>query len=144
MPYIPLRNIGKGGLVPDQAPYDVELTQFPDGDNVSFNNGVIGKTLGHVDEGITIPNKPVAVTGYFNTGFNNIFIGTRNNIYRFNGTTVSDVTGSSGTYSNTSRWQIEQMGSGLFFNNGSDVPKYINQTTLSSNGTFFRHGKLGV
>ncbi len=136
MPYIPLRNIGKGGLVPDQAPYDVELTQFPNGDNVSFQNGVIGKTLGHVDEGITIPNKPVSIAGYFKSGINNIFIGTKNNIYRFNGTSITDVTGSSGTYSNSTRWQTDQMGSGIFFNNGSDVPKYINQATLSSNGTF--------
>ena len=136
MAYIPLRNIGRGGLVPDQAPYDVELTQFPSGDNVSFQNGVIGKTLGHVDEGITIPNKPVSIAGYFKSGYNSIIIGTANKLYNYNGTTVRDVTGSSGTYSNTIRWQTVQMGSGIVFNNGADTPKYINNVSLSGSGLF--------
>ena len=57
MAFVPLRNIGKGGLVPDQAPYDVELTQFPSGNNVTFDNGTIGKTLGQTDV-IAIPTKP--------------------------------------------------------------------------------------
>ncbi|MFQ3255692.1 MAG: hypothetical protein ACI9W7_000150, partial [Porticoccaceae bacterium] len=29
MAFIPLRNIGAGGIVTDQDPYDLELTQFP-------------------------------------------------------------------------------------------------------------------
>ena len=133
MAYIPLRNIGAGGLVPDKNPYDVELTQFPSGNNVSFENGAIGKTLGHTDVGITIPNAPVTVAGFLKTGSNNLFIGSRNNIYRFNGSSVTTV----GTgYSNTSMWQTEQIGSGIIFNNSSDVPQYINTTTLSSNGNF--------
>ena len=47
MAYIPLRNIGVGGLVPDKNPYDADLTAFPTGDNVSFENGKLGKTLGY-------------------------------------------------------------------------------------------------
>lgn len=136
MAYIPLRNIGRGGLVPDMNPYDVDLTQFPSGNNVAFENGNIGKTLGYQDVGITIPNKPVAVSGFISGGYNSIIIGTANKIYNYNGASVSDVTGSSGTYTNTDRWQVEQMGSGVIFNNGSDVPKYINKVNLQGGNNF--------
>ena len=138
MAYIPLRNIGAGGLVPDQNPYDVELTQFPSGNNVSFQNGIIGKTLGHTDVGITIPNSdaPVTVAGFFNTGANNIFIGSRTKIYRYNGSAITDVTRTSSGYSNTTMWQVEQIGSGIIFNNSADKPQYISSTILSSNGEF--------
>lgn len=137
MAFVPLRNIGKGGLVPDQAPYDVELTQFPSGNNVTFDNGTLGKTLGQTDV-IAIPTKPVTVESYFNTGANNIFIGARNKIYRYNGTAVSDVTRTTdgATYSNTSKWQGEQIGSGFIFNNSADAPQFITKTVLASNGNF--------
>ena len=136
MAYIPLRNIGVGGLVPDKNPYDADLTAFPTGDNVSFENGKLGKTLGYEDVGITIPYSPVAVSGFISGGYNSIVIGTANKIYNYNGSTVRDVTGSSGTYSNTTRWQSAQMGSGIVFNNGADIPKYINKTNLSGSGLF--------
>ncbi|QDP52901.1 MAG: hypothetical protein Unbinned4512contig1001_39 [Prokaryotic dsDNA virus sp.] len=136
MPYIPLRKIGAGGLVPDQNAYDVELTQFENGNNVAFENGVIGKSLGETDVGITIPTKPVAVAGFFDAGANNIFIGARNDIYRYNGSSVTTVTRSAGAYSNSTRWQTEQIGSGMIFNNGSDVPQYISESVISANGNF--------
>ena len=136
MAYIPLRNIGVGGLVPDQNPYDVDLTAFPYGNNVSFHSGSVGKASGFTDVGITIPFKPVALSGFLSGGYNSIIIGSANKIYNYNGVTVADVTGATGTYTNTDRWQIEQMGSGIVFNNGSDVPKYASKLTLSGGNSF--------
>ncbi len=127
MAMVPLRNIGAGGLIPDQQPYDVELTQFPSGNNVQFFSGRIGKALGYVDVA-TVPSAPTHVQGWFVDGSNSIIIGTNNNLYRFNGTAVVDVTGSAYAtfgYANSPRWQTNQIGVGFLANNGADKPQYM-------------------
>lgn len=133
MPTIPLRRIGSGGLVPDQQPYDVELTQFPDGNNVQMFSGRLGKALGYVDVA-SVANAPTHVAGWFVDGNNSVVIGTLNRLYRFNGTTVSDVTATAYTsgYANSPRWQSSQIGTGFLANNGSDVPQY-----MAASGTNF-------
>jgi hypothetical protein len=91
MAYIPLRKIGSGGIVSDADPYDLELTQFPDGNNVTFHSGRIGKALGHsVRESLSF--SPTAVQGWLYGGNNTLVIGSLNKLYRFDGTTVSNVT----------------------------------------------------
>lgn len=134
MVMVPLRNIGAGGLVPDQQPYDVELTQFPAGNNVQFFNGRLGKALGYVDVA-TVAAAPTHVAGWIVDGSNSVVIGTTNDLYRFDGSTVTKVTGSSyvsGGYANSPRWQSAQIGTGFLANNGSDKPQY-----MASNGTAF-------
>lgn len=91
MVMVPLRNIGAGGLVPDQQPYDVELTQFAAGNNVQMFNGRLGKSLGHVDV-TAVPNAPTHVAGWFVDGNNTLVIGTANNLYRYAGSSVVNVT----------------------------------------------------
>lgn len=126
MVMVPLRNIGAGGLVPDQQPYDVELTQFPSGNNVQFFSGRLGKALGYVNIA-SVPNPPTHVAGWFVDGANAVIVGSTNNLYKFNGTTVTDVTASAytGGYANSPRWQTSQIGTGFLANNGSDKPQYI-------------------
>jgi hypothetical protein len=132
MVMVPLRSIGAGGLVPDQQPYDVELTQFPAGNNVQFFNGRLGKSLGHVDVA-TVANAPTHVAGWVVDGNNSLVVGTNNNLYRFNGSTVSDVTATAypSGYANSPRWQSSQLGTGFLANNGSDKPQYM--TAAGSN-----------
>ena len=129
MPMVPLRNIGAGGLVPDQQPYDVELTQFPAGNNVQMFNGRLGKALGYVDVA-TVANAPTHVAGWAVDSNNSVVIGTTNNLYRFNGSTVADVTAAAYTsgYANSPRWQSAQIGTGFLANNGSDKPQYMTAT----------------
>lgn len=126
MALVPLRNIGAGGLVPDQQPYDVELTQFVSGNNVQMFSGRLGKSLGHVDV-TSVANAPTHVAPWFVEGSNSVVIGTTNNLYRFNGSTVSDVTATAYTsgYANSPRWQMNQIGLGFLANNGSDKPQYM-------------------
>jgi hypothetical protein len=126
---IPLRNIGAGGLVPDQQPYDVEMTQFVAGNNVQMFNGRIGKSLGHVDV-TAVANAPTHVAGWFADSNNTLVIGTTNNLYRYNGSTVSNVTAAAypSGYSNSPRWQTAQLGTGFLANNGSDRPQYMTVT----------------
>lgn len=126
MVMVPLRNIGAGGLVPDQQPYDVELTQFAAGNNVQMFNGRLGKSLGHVDV-TTVPNAPTHVAGWFVDGNNTLVIGTANNLYRYAGSTVVNVTAAAYTsgYANSPRWQTSQIGFGFLANNGSDKPQYM-------------------
>ncbi len=126
MPYIPLRKIGAGGIVTDQDPYDLELTQFPNGNNVAFHSGRIGKALGHsVRESLSF--SPTAVEGWLYGGNNTLVIGSLNKLYRFDGTTVTNVTKTSdGTnYSNSPRWQGAQLGTAMLMNNGAQAPQYM-------------------
>lgn len=126
MTFIPLRNIGAGGIVTDQDPYDLELTQFPNGNNVSFHDGRIGKTLGHsVDQSLSFA--PTHVQGWAYQGNDTVVIGSLNKLYRYNGGTVTNVTKTSDAtnYSNSPRWQSEQLGTAVMFNNGSDTPQYM-------------------
>lgn len=133
MALVPLRNIGAGGLVPDQQPYDLDLTQFSAGNNVQFSAGRIGKALGYT-EVQSLAFQPTHVAGWFVDGSNSLIIGGNNNLYRFNGTTVSDVTATAYTtgYNNSPRWQMNQIGTGFLANNGSDKPQY-----MASTGTNF-------
>jgi len=133
MPYIPLRQIGAGGIVTDQNPYDLELTQFPNGNNVAFHAGRIGKALGHsVEQSLSF--QPTHSHGWVYEGNDTVVIGSLNKLYRYNGSTVTNVTKTSDAtnYSNSPRWQSEQLGTAMMFNNGSDVPQY-----MLPNGTRF-------
>lgn len=126
MVMVPLRNIGAGGLVPDQQPYDVELTQFPDGNNVQFFSGRLGKALGYVD----VASFPTAIThvkGWFSAGQDKVVVGAYNDLYLFDGSTVSNATATAytGGYTNSPRWQTSQIGNGFLANNGADTPQYI-------------------
>lgn len=126
MPYIPLRKVGAGGIVTDQDPYDLELTQFPSGNNVTFHSGRIGKALGHsVRESLTF--SPTGVQGWLYGGNNSLVIGSLNKLYRFNGTTLTNVTKTSDVtnYSNSPRWQSAQLGTAMLMNNGADAPQYM-------------------
>jgi len=126
MAYIPLRKIGAGGIVSDADPYDLELTQFPSGNNVSFHSGRIGKSLGHsVRESLSF--SPTHVAGWLYSGNNTLVIGALNKIYRFNGATVTNVTKTSDStnYSNSPRWQSAQLGTAMMMNNAADVPQYM-------------------
>lgn len=126
MAFIPLRNIGAGGIVTDQNPYDLELTQFPDGNNVVFHEGRIGKSLGHgIEQSLSF--QPTHAHGWVVEGNDTVVIGSLNKLYRYNGTSVTDVTKTSNstTYSNSSRWQSEQLGTAMMFNNGVNVPQYM-------------------
>lgn len=129
MPMIPLRNVGSGGLVPDQVPYDVELTQFPAGNNVQMFSGRIGKALGYVDV-VSVEAAPTHVAGWFVDGNDSLIIGTNNDLYRYNGTTVTKVTAATypSGYSNSPHWQSAQLGTGFLANNGSDRPQYMAAT----------------
>lgn len=126
MVMVPLRNIGAGGLTPDQQPYDVELTQFPSGNNVQFFSGRLGKSLGHT-EVTALTFQPTHVAGWFVDAANSVVIGSNDALYRFNGNTVSNVTATAYTtgYSNSPRWQSNQIGAGFLMNNGSDKPQYM-------------------
>jgi len=134
MPYIPLRKIGAGGIVTDQDPYDLELTQFPSGNNVTFHSGRIGKALGHsVRESLSF--QPTHVEGWLYSGSNTLVIGSLNKLYRFDGTTVTNVTKTSDAtnYSNSPRWQGAQLGTAMLMNNGAEAPQYMlpSQTRFS-------------
>lgn len=126
MVMVPLRNIGAGGLVPDQQPYDVELTQFPAGNNVQFQAGRIGKALGYTTVS-SLTFQPTHVAGWFVDSSNSLVIGSNDGLYRFNGSTVEDVTATAytGGYSNSPRWQSNQIGTGFLMNNGADKPQYM-------------------
>jgi len=126
MAYVPLRNIGAGGIVTDQDPYDLELTQFPVGNNVSFHEGRIGKALGHSIR-FSTAYAPTHVQGWMYQENNTLVVGTLNKIYRFNGTVVTNVSKTSDAfnYTNSPRWQSEQLGNALMMNNGSDVPQFM-------------------
>ena len=129
MAYIPLRKIGSGGIVTDQDPYDLELTQFPAGNNVQFHDGRIGKALGHtLTTALTVA--PTHIQGWRYSGNNTLVIGTLNNIYRYNGSAVTNVTKTSNStnYSNSPRWQSEQLGLAMMFNNGADTPQFMYPT----------------
>lgn len=126
MPYIPLRKIGAGGIVTDQDPYDLELTQFPSGNNVTFHSGRIGKALGHsVRESLSF--QPTHTQGWLYSGNNTLVIGALNKLYRFNGSTVTNVTKTSDAtnYSNSPRWQSAQLGTAMLMNNGVEPPQYM-------------------
>jgi hypothetical protein len=129
MAYVPLRNIGAGGVVTDQDPYDLELTQFPNGNNVSFHEGRVGKALGHSVRASTTA-APTHVQGWVYSGNNTVVIGTLNKIYRYDGSSETNVTKTSDStnYSNSDRWQSEQIGTAIMMNNGSDVPQFMQPT----------------
>jgi hypothetical protein len=129
MAYVPLRNIGAGGIVTDQDPYDLELTQFPSGNNVSFHDGRIGKTLGHSVR-LTTSVTPTHVQGWNYSSNNTFIIGTLNKIFRYDGTNETNVTKTSDAtnYTNSPRWQSEQLGTAIMMNNGSDVPQFMQPT----------------
>ena len=126
MALIPLRNIGAGGLVPDQQPYDLDMTQFSAGNNVQFSTGRIGKALGYTEVS-ALAFQPTHVAGWFVDSSNSVIIGSNDGLYRYNGTSITDVTASAYTtgYSNSPRWQSNQIGTGFLANNSTDKPQYM-------------------
>lgn len=126
MPYVPLRNIGAGGIITDQAPYDLEMTQFPNGNNVVIEDGKLGKAMGYrVREDLGF--QPTHVQGWLYSGNNSLVVGSLNKLYRYNGSTVTNVTKTSDTtnYANSPRWQGVQIGTAMLMNNGSETPQYM-------------------
>ena len=133
MPMVPLRNIGAGGLAPDQEPYDVELTQFAAGNNVQLHAGRIGKSYGYV-AAQSLAFQPTHVQGWSVESDDSVLIGSANGLFRLRVGAVTDVTSLSyvGGYSNSPRWQSSQIGTGMLANNGADRPQY-----MAANGTRF-------
>lgn len=127
MAYIPLRNVGSGGIVTDQDPYDLELTQFPRGNNVQFHEGRIGKALGYTQRE-SLSFQPTGALGFLVNGAYSMIIGSNSKLYKYNGTTITDVTKTSGDYGASPRWQAEQLGSAILFNNGGQAPQYLTTT----------------
>ena len=130
MTFIPLRNVGSGGLVPDQDPYDLELSQFPKGNNVQFHEGRIGKALGYTERE-SLSFQPTGALGFLVDGSYSMIVGSNSKLYKFDGTNFTDVTKTSGDYGSSPRWQAEQLGSAILFNNGGQAPQYL--TTSGSN-----------
>lgn len=126
MPFVPIRGVGSGGIVTDQAPYDLELTQFPDGNNVVIEDGKLGKAMGFFNRE-NLSFQPTHVQGWLYSGNNTLVVGSLNKLYRYNGSTLSNVTKTSDAtnYSNSPRWQGVQIGTAMLMNNGSDVPQYM-------------------
>ena len=122
MAFVPIRQVGAGGIVTDQAPYDLELQQFPAGNNVAIEDGKIGKALGYSNRK-SLAFEPTHVQGWLYQGNNSLVIGANTAIYRFDGTNVTNV--SSQTYSNSPRWQSAQIGAGVIMNNGTEVPEFM-------------------
>jgi len=133
MAFIPLRQIGSKGIVTDQDPYDLELTQFPIGQNVQFHEGRIGKSFGH-SSSTTVATAPTHLVGWRYPGNNTLIVGALNKIYRYNGASISNVTKTSDAtnYGNSERWQSAFLGSALLMNNGVGTPQY-----MQPNGTRF-------
>lgn len=133
MAKVPLRNIGAGGIILDQQPYDVELTQFPAGNNVQMFSGRIGKALGHV-AAASLSFQPTHVAPWMVAGSNSVILGSNSRLYRNNGTAVTEVTSSPYTtsgYSNSPHWQSSQIGAGFVANNGTDKPQYFAPDALA-------------
>jgi hypothetical protein len=126
MPFVPIRNIGSEGLVTDQDAYNLELTQFPAGNNVSFHDGRLGKSLGYV-AATTVAAAATHVQSWLFTGNNTLIVGTLNKIYRFDGSSITNVTKTSDAtnYSNSARWQSAQIGVAVLMNNGSQTPQFM-------------------
>ena len=130
MAFVPLRGIGSGGIVTDQDPYDLELTQFPDGNNVLFENGRLGKAKGFVSEQSLQSYPPTHIEAWSIPGNASVVIGTETKLFKYDGQANTNITKSSDSfnYTTSSRWQSEQIGTGIMFNNGSDVPQYMSTT----------------
>ena len=129
MPYLPLRKIGSGGLVTDQDPYDLELTQFPAGNNVQFHEGRIGKAFGYsLSQSLSFA--PTHVESWRYAGNNTLIVGSLTKLYRYNGSTVTNVTKTSDAtnYSNSPRWQTVLLGSAMLANNGAETPQFMQPT----------------
>ena len=126
MAFIPLRNIGAGGIVTDQDPYDLELTQFPVGNNVSFHQGRIGKSFGHSLK-FSTTYAPTHIEGWMAEDSNTLIVGSLNKIFRYDGVTQTNVSKTSDAfnYTNSPRWQSAQLGTAMMMNNGSDVPQFM-------------------
>ena len=126
MAMVPLRNIGAGGLVPDQKPYDVELTQFAAGNNVQFHSGRIGKSYGYVTAQ-SVSFQPTHIKGWPVESDDSLLIGSTSRLYRLKNGTVSDATATAytGGYSTSPRWQTDQIGTAMLANNGADIPQYM-------------------
>ena len=124
--FVSLRNIGIGGIVTDQDPYDLELTQFPKGNNVMFHSGRIGKALGYTARE-NLGFQPTGALGFLVDGAYSMIIGSINKLYKYDGTNITDVTKTSNstTYGTSQRWQAEQLGSAVLFNNGAEKPQYL-------------------
>lgn len=126
MAFVPLRNIGAGGLAPDRQPFDLELTQFSTGGNVQFFSGRIGKSRGYA-QAASLAFQPTHVAPWFIEGNDSVIIGANNALHRLQGSAPVDVTASAYTsgYSNSPTWQTNQIGAGFLANNGSDKPQYM-------------------
>ena len=126
MAFIPLRNIGAGGIVTDQDPYDLELTQFPVGNNVSFHQGRIGKSFGHSLK-FSTTYAPTHIEGWMAQDSNTLIVGSLNKIFRYDGANETNVSKTSDAfnYTNSPRWQSAQLGTAMMMNNGSDVPQFM-------------------
>ena len=126
MAFIPIRNVGRGGIVTDQDPYDLNLTQFGSGNNVAFADGRIGKALGYT--GYTTPTEsPTHIQSWQVSGGSSLVYGSLTKLYKFDGSSHTNVSKTSDTfnYSTSERWQSVQAGQAVIMNNGSDAPQFL-------------------
>ena len=126
MVFIPIREVGRGGIVTDQDPYDLNLTQFGSGNNVAFADGRIGKSLGYTS--YTTPTEaPTHIQSWSVSGGPSLVYGSLTKLFKFDGSNHTNVSKTSDTfqYSSSARWQSVQVGQGLVFNNGSEPPQYL-------------------
>lgn len=95
MPPIPVRNIGRLGIIADASPYDLPIDAWSDGNNVRFAEGTVRKApvFRKVDASI-IPTDPRFLQPFYGTdGNDNLFYTDANgNIYRWLGGTETNVT----------------------------------------------------
>ncbi|HRV01169.1 MAG TPA: hypothetical protein P5539_05715 [Mesotoga sp.] len=125
MAVVPVKNLGKGGLIKDTSPVNLPENVFTDALNVRFRNSSVETILG---ETTTFSlNSLVAEYGIHwqrpDTSYN-VFVKDGTVVRRAADGTESSML-SSGAYSG-SKWQIDSFGGGyaIFFNNGTSTPLY--------------------
>ena len=99
------------------------------------------KTLGHtVNQSLSF--QPTHVQGWRFEGSDTVVIGSLQKLYRYDGGSVTNVTKTSDAtnYSNSPRWQSEQLGTAMMFNNGAQVPQYM----LPTGAAFRRLTRMAV
>jgi hypothetical protein len=124
MPNVTIPSLGQYGVIADQPPQELPINAWTSCENVRFRGGNVERLGGHVSV-FTAPSvTPLFVVPY-QTQTKRFWIHcATNSVFADDGTTRSNITGTTPTGTAADRWNAAVLNGVLLLNNGVDSPSY--------------------
>ena len=124
MPRIPIPDLGSVGVVKDVQPHELSLSALSDVRNIRMRDGSAERISGEIPVFTTPPVVPYGVSIYPTASSRFIVTAGLAAIYADDGSTQTNITGTTPTGGAADRWSGGILNGVLVLNNGADQPMY--------------------